>query len=124
MTIFEIINNILFNKQNTTENLDAESLQQFTPYMVNRWESFYSKSQAIFVNENTNKYSSLFDDKNDNYKFFCNITPTQKFKRINYIKKKKEDKEKPTNNDMYAKTSNLSKREIALYIDLIESNTK
>ena len=120
MTFFEILSDLFYNKKNI-DTKDQETLQQFTPYLVNRWLSFYDNNKAVFVNETINKFTGLFDDKNDMYNFYLNLIPKSRFKKINYIKKNKNKKEEEDNNiSVIAKNKNISKREVALYIDLIK----
>ena len=61
MNIFQYINSLLFSKKKIDINCDDES--QFNLFMVNRWTSMYSKELNEYVNETTNKYWNLFDDK-------------------------------------------------------------
>jgi len=86
--------------------------------MVNRWISFYDNSKTIFINETFNKFASLFEDKNEMYKLYFNLIPQSKFKKINYIKKKKETQDEDPSVSVIAKNNMLSKREIQQYIDL------
>ena len=118
MNIFEILNNLLFRRKNTAcEDLDHDSLQNFQPFLINRWISFYDKQQAVFVNETLNRFSGIFQDKGDSYKFYYNLIPTQQYKKINYIKKKKIEKKEEDNIALLARNTNISQREINLYID-------
>ena len=117
MNFFDILRSLLFAKK-TAEDLCSEGLQQFTPYMVNRWISFYDNSKTIFINETFNKFASLFEDKNEMYKLYFNLIPQSKFKKINYIKKKKETQDEDPSITVIAKSNMLSKREIQQYIDL------
>jgi len=117
MNFFDILRSLLFAKK-TAEDLCSEGLQQFTPYMVNRWISFYDNSKTIFINETFNKFASLFEDKNEMYKLYFNLIPQSKFKKINYIKKKKETQDEDPSVSVIAKNNMLSKREIQQYIDL------
>ena len=71
-------------------NCDDES--QFNLFMVNRWTSMYSKELNEYINETTNKYWNLFDDKLSQYNYIYSILPRLKFKRLNYIKKIKKEK--------------------------------
>jgi hypothetical protein len=123
MTFFDILRTLLFVKK-TAEDLCSEGLQQFSPFMVNRWVSFYDKSKSIFINETFNKFASLFEDKNEMYKLYFNLIPQSKFKKINYIKKKKESQEEDIRVSVIAKNNMLSKREVLQYIDLIDSQSK
>ena len=123
MNFFDILRSLLFAKK-TAEDLCSEGLQQFTPYMVNRWISFYDNSKTIFINETFNKFASLFEDKNEMYKLYINLIPQSKFKKINYIKKKKETQDEDPSVAVIAKSNMLSKREILQYIDLTNITSK
>ena len=123
MNFFDILRSLLFAKK-TAEDLCSEGLQQFTPYRVNRWISFYDNSKTIFINETFNKFASLFEDKNEMYKLYFNLIPQSKFKKINYIKKKKETQDEDPSVAVIAKSNMLSKREILQYIDLTNITSK
>jgi hypothetical protein len=128
MNIFQILNNILFKRKDITE-LDIEGQSNFIPFLINRWISFYSPVHACFINETFNKLSSLFDDKAEYYKLYCNLTPKVKFKKIEYVKKRKEKdkKEISVEDDMiriFAKNNFLSSRELKLYVDLSKTLIK
>tara|TARA_R110002153_G_scaffold23408_2_gene75968 strand:- start:5510 stop:5869 length:360 start_codon:yes stop_codon:yes gene_type:complete len=92
MNLFQYLNSLLFSKKNIDMNCDDES--QFNLFMVNRWTSMYSKEMNEYVNETTNKYWNLFDDKPSQYAYIYNVFPKLKFKRLNYIKKTKKEKKK------------------------------
>ncbi len=91
MTIFDYLNSLLYTKKKIELNCDDES--QFSLFMVNRWGSFYSKEIANYINQTSNRYGSIYLDKHDQYNFLFSILPRIKFKKINYIKKIKQDKE-------------------------------
>ncbi len=91
MNIFQYINNILFTKKQIEINCDDES--QFNLFMVNRWTSMYSKELNNYINETTNRYWNLTSDKQSQYNYMFNIIPKLKFKRLNYIKKIKKEKQ-------------------------------
>ena len=95
MNFFQIQNKLFFaNKKTQPEPLDQEGEQAFVPFLFNRWLTMYSKETVGFVNETLNKYCGIFDtDKQKTYKLYFNLIPRLKFKRINYIKKAKKDKE-------------------------------
>jgi hypothetical protein len=120
MTIFDFISSVLFTKEKTClTSVDEES--NFSPYMLNRWCSMYSKTTATFSNI-INRYLGVFDDKKDLYSLFVAVMPKVSSKRISYIKKVKEDK-KDENTDiaMLANNLELSKREINQYIAFSET---
>jgi hypothetical protein len=120
MTFFDMLRNLFFTRKDTSNTLDTESQTHFVPFLLNRWLSFYGKEQCIIDNETLNKYTGLFEDKNDLYKLYFNFLPKLKFKKIEYIKKKKVDEldQKTLDVSLIAKHNNISKREISLYLDL------
>jgi hypothetical protein len=113
MSIFNILNSILFTKKRIDLNLEDENTFG-GPFMLNRWISMYSKEMCTLVNSCLNK-QYLFDDNHDLYNFYLNFLPKQKFKRINYIKKVKKEKEESASK----KREFLSEREHNLYVDLL-----
>jgi len=122
MNFFDLLRKLLFSKKTVAEDLDNEGLQQFTPYMVNRWLSFYGTNQAVFVNETLNRFTGLHDDKNEMYKLYYNLIPTCKYKKISYVKKKKEKEEKEdTNIPIIARNQMISQREVSIYLDFIKT---
>jgi hypothetical protein len=121
MTIFDILASILFKKQKTCINT-IEDESAFTPYMVNRWISMYSPELALISNK-INKFLGVFDNKNDLYNLFLNMTPRVKQKRIQYIKKNKTNKDQVEDDDTVFLSNNLelSRREVSQYIDFLKS---
>ena len=104
MTIFDFISSVLFTKEKTClTSVDEEG--SFSPYMLNRWCSMYSKTTATFSNI-INRYLGVFEDKKDLYNLFVAVMPKVPSKRISYIKKIKEEK-KEENNDIEMLASNL-----------------
>lgn len=119
MTIFEVINSIIYSKnKDLITNADDESA--FNPYMVNRWISMHSPELANFVNETTNKYSSVFDSRKELFNFYISIFPKAEFKKINYIKKEIKEKDKKNVLSLVAKSRELSIREVEMYNDLVD----
>lgn len=90
MTIFQYLNSLLYSKKKIDMNCDDES--QFNLFMVNRWVSMYSKELNNYINETSNKYWNLFDEKLYQYEWLYNILPRLKFKKISYLKKLKKEK--------------------------------
>lgn len=122
MNFFDLLRKLVFSKKTNAEDLDYEGLQAFVPYMLNRWVSFYDKSQAVFVNETFNRFTGLFDDKNEHYKLYHYLLPTCKYKKITYVKKKKEKEEKEdTNIPILARNQMISQREVSMYLDFIKT---
>lgn len=126
MNFFQLLSCLFYNKKSLKDpNLNSETLQGFVPYMINRWLSFYDRGKAVFVNETLNKYSYLFDDKNEMFKLYYNLIPESRFKKIAYIKKKKEDKEKEIDHiEVVARNNYISTREVKMYMDFNANTNK
>ena len=124
MNIFELINKLFFRKRDSFEDLDHDSLQNFQPFMINRWLSFYGKSQAVFVNETINRFTNIFDDRSCTYKMYYYLIPHLKYSRINYFKRKKDKHEEEKFITAYAANNNISKRELEAYIDFSKQISK
>jgi len=88
--MFKAINYLLFENR---KPLDSEILEEFHPYMVGRYLSMYDKSFVSYVNETLNVYGKIFDDKEDQLRFYENIVPKLKRKNIDYVKRKKMETE-------------------------------
>lgn len=121
MSIYDIINSILFKKA-----IDRSAIEELhVPFMTNRMLSFYDPSTIELSNE-INRLGHQFTDKQISYNFFNTLIPKLKFKRIQYIKKekasspKKIDEEKIVRVDMIAKRLEISKREAKKYVDMLE----
>ena len=118
MTVFDYINDILFHKKGISSSCEDNP---FNGYLANRWISMYSPELATVVNNSTNWLYSIFETKEQYYKFLFTITPRVKQKYIRYIKKVKpgeEDKEKEEEISLIAKNLELSKREVKMYLDI------
>lgn len=91
--MFKAINHILF--ENISKDIDSETLDEFVPYMITRYFSFYDDGKYIdYINSTINKYNGIFKSVEDEYKFYENVIPKLKKKKINYIKKIKKDESK------------------------------
>jgi len=119
-TIFNYIDSVLFNKKRLNTINEGET--QFNLYMLNRWCSMYSPDIAAIINQTTNVYGRSFTTKQEQYEFLLNLLPRTKKKKINYIKKNKEE-QKTDNLDIpyIAKFSELSQREVKEYISILEN---
>ena len=82
--MFNTINHIIFDKKGEMTN---ELLEEFSPYMVTRYLSFYDDDLLNYANETVNKYSQIFETEEERFRFFENVIPKLKRKNINYIKK-------------------------------------
>tara|TARA_R100001015_G_C4550247_1_gene112264 strand:+ start:398 stop:754 length:357 start_codon:yes stop_codon:yes gene_type:complete len=117
MNFFQIQNKLFYSKKDQAQDLDAEGEQAFVPFLYNRWLSFYNNDMCNFTNETLNKFSTIFENKQDTYNLYYYLIPRLKWKKISYIKKKKKDKDEEINLAMIAKNNNISIRELKQYID-------
>jgi hypothetical protein len=115
MNFFQLQNKLFYSKKDKAQDLDAEGEQAFVPFLFNRWLSFYNSDMSVFVNETFNKFSTIFEDKQDAYKLYYYLIPPLKWKKIQYIKKKKKEQEE-IDLSAYAKNKNISVRELKNYI--------
>jgi hypothetical protein len=87
---FKTVNHLLFDKKDGV--LSSEYLEEFNPYITRKAFSFYDNGKfADLVNDTLNVYSNIFEDNVQLYKFYDNIIPQLKRKRIEYFKKDKND---------------------------------
>ena len=101
-------------------NRDDES--QFNLFMLNRWTSMYSKELNEYINETSNKFWNLFDDKFNQYNYIHNLIPKLKYKRISYIKKIKKEKKKKEEIQLIPEF--LSQREYKQLVELSDIVSK
>lgn len=71
-----------------------ELLEEFSPYMVARYLSFYDKDLLKYANETLNVYGQIFNTDEEKFRFFENVIPKLKRKNIKYVSKKRLTKEK------------------------------
>jgi hypothetical protein len=122
MTFFDILSYLFYKNKPKNLDLVEEDIQQFTPFMVARWLSFYDRVQCVFVNETLNKFTTIEDNKASTFKFYYELIPKLKFKKINYnkkIKEGKDDSDKQQDILILAKNHNISSREVRLYMDFL-----
>ena len=119
MNFFQLQNKLFYSNKNRAEDLDTEGEQAFVPFLLNRWLSFYDNNMSVFTNETLNKFSTIFDNKQELYKLYYYLIPRLKWKKISYIKKKKRDKEEIDLSSI-AKNKNMSVRELKMYLEHYE----
>jgi hypothetical protein len=124
MNFFQLQNKLFYSKKDKAEDLDAEGEQAFVPFLFNRWLSFYNNDMCVFANETFNKFSTIFDDKQQAYRLYYYLIPRLKWKKIKYIKKKKREAEEEENLELVAKNKNISKRELLQYVELAKTVAK
>jgi len=126
MIIFDFLKDIVYRKKgNLLENPENE--QEFDPYMLQRWLSMHSPNMAKLLNATTNRLYSVYDTKQEWYKIYLATIPKTYSKRIKYIKKVKKEKGKKEEEDIIsfiAKSKQMSKREVKLYIEEFEIDLK
>jgi hypothetical protein len=114
VTIFDYLGDILVKKKGDLP------VEEYVPFMINRWLSFSSNEAANAINQTVNSLGNL--DKNIHYKLLISAFP--KFGRmpmINYIKKVKIEKEEKDNKiELLASNMELSQREIKQLLELKE----
>jgi hypothetical protein len=118
MNFFQLQNKLFYSKKDNADVLDTEGEQNFVPFMFNRWLSFYNNDMCVFTNETLNKFSTIFDDKQQSYRLYYYLIPRLKWKKISYIKKKKKEESEEENITIIAKNQNISKRELLQYVEL------
>lgn len=119
-TIFTFIDSIIHNKHKLGALNEEET--EFNLYMIDRWCSMANIDLIHIINETGNKYGKIFESKQDEYNFVYNLYPKVKKKKIEYIKKQKNDKkEEETETKQLANCMELSQREIKQLIECVLS---
>lgn len=122
--MFDFLNKILFKtKTPDTANLDENS--EFQPYLVQRWCSMYSPEVTVLLNQTSNIHWSTLQSNSEWFNYLHSVVPKTRFKRINYIKKKKDTESKSVQKQTIQKVANnleISSREVSLYIEQFNLN--
>ena len=116
MNFFQLQNKLFYSKKEDAGYLDSEGEQAFVPFLFNRWLSFFDNNMCVFTNETLNKFSTIFDNKQESYKLYYYLIPRLKWKKISYIKKKKKEEEEVDLSSI-AKNKNMSVRELKMYLN-------
>lgn len=114
--MFDYLNAILYKSKVETQNLNENN--EFQPYLVQRWCSMHSAAVVTLVNETTNRYWSILDDKKTWFTALDVVIPRCSFKRLAYIKKNKNEvglKEKEYIQKI-ANSLEISSRELINYV--------
>lgn len=111
MTIFDYIKDITVTKRGDLP------LDQYMPFLVNRWLSFINPTVCSNINQINSK--TLLEDKEMHYKIMLSLFPKMKYcPKINYIKKVKEDeKEEDVRIKAIAENFEISTREARFLLD-------
>jgi len=91
LNLFQYINNILFSKKKNLSSRENCS-ETLSGFMLNRWCSFYDKQNVAIINDACNK-PHLTEDPDLLTKFLMLFIPKKDYKKLNYIKKIKSDKD-------------------------------
>lgn len=114
--MFQHLNAILYKSKLAIDDINENS--EFTPYLVQRWCTMHSPAVTTLVNETTNKYWPVLNDKMSWFITLNTVIPKCKFKKINYIKKSKKELESNEKAQIQKIANNLeiSSRELISYI--------
>lgn len=117
--MFDYLNKILFKtKGPDTENIQDDT--EFQPFLVQRWSTMYSPEVTVIINQTSNTMWPVLSDKTMWFQYMHGVIPKCKFKRINYIKKKKDTDTVQGQKQTIQKIANkleISSREVNLYIE-------
>lgn len=114
--LFEYIKDI------TTYKKGNLPLDDYIPFLINRWLSFIDPQISSAINESTNTLGNI--SKEQHYKLLLKLYPKSKVPYIKYVKKIKEEKTKEDERvNMLASNVEMSKRETKLLLELIEQLT-
>lgn len=84
--MFDTIDYMLYGDRKEMTN---ELLSEFSPYMTARYLSFYDNDLLKYANDTLNVYGRIFETDEEKFRFFENMIPKLKRKKIKYISKKK-----------------------------------
>lgn len=97
-------------------------LDDYIPFLINRWLSFVSSSVCGAVNESVNSLGNI--SKEHHYKLLLKLYPKSKVPFIKYIKKVKEEKTKEDDKvAVLASNMEVSQREAKVLLELKEQLT-
>ena len=115
--LFEYIKDLTVNKKGNIP------LEDYIPFLINRWLSFVSPSSCLGINESVNMLGNI--DKMHHYKLLLKLFPKSKQSSfIKYVKKVKEEKTKEDDKvDMLACNMEVSRREMKLLLELKQQYT-
>lgn len=105
MTIFDYIKDIVVTKRGDLP------LDQYVPFLINRWLSFVNPTLCNAINQINSK--TLLEDKEMHYKTLIALFPKMKYcPKISYVKKVKEAESKENKMiSVVAQQLEISKRE-------------
>jgi hypothetical protein len=106
VTIFDYLTDIVVSKTGTL------TLDQYVPYMINKWLSFINPTVSQHINIFNNK--ELLENKEMHYKIMISFFPKmQRLPKLEYIKKiKNVEIEKDPRKSILAEQMELSIKEV------------
>lgn len=115
MTIFDYLKDILVTKKG---NLP---LDQYVPFLVNRWLSFVNPTFCEAIGGSLNN-KTLIENKEMHYKTAIAVFPKMKYcPKINYIKKVKEkEQDTDTRISILAQNLEISVREASFLVSCLD----
>lgn len=115
MTPFDYLKDIFVTKKGDLP------LDNYIPFMINRWLSFVNPAVAETINQFNNQ--TLLENKEMHYKMMLTLFPKMSYApRINYIKKAQEEiQEEDKRIKLLADKYELSKKEIISLIAFKEA---
>jgi len=114
--MFDHINKILYKpKESNSTHIEGE----FQPYLIQRWCSMHSPQIANLINETSNKVWTIMDSNQMWYDYLNVVIPKVQYKKISYIKKKKEESKKDSKEaiQIVANSLEISVREVNQYVE-------
>jgi hypothetical protein len=114
--MFDHINKILYKpKESNFTHIEGE----FQPYLIQRWCSMHSPQIANLINETSNKVWTIMDSNQMWYDYLNVVIPKVQYKKISYIKKKKEESKKDSKEaiQIVANSLEISVREVNQYVE-------
>jgi hypothetical protein len=116
--MFDYLNKILY-KTKGPDTSNINECDEFVPYMIQRWSSMYSPQIAILINGTSNRHWPVLSDKEMLFNYMYGVVPFCRFKKVSYIKKKKEEKLQTKKDTLNKVAINLeiSSRELNQYIE-------
>lgn len=115
MTIFDYIKDITTYKNGTLP------LDEYVPFLINRWLSFISPQACIGINESVNCLGNF--EKGYHYKLLIKLFPKIKIPFIQYVKKIKQTEKEDAKVELLARNMEISIREAKQLLELKETLT-
>lgn len=126
-TIYNLLNDIFKVKSGKYLNSPDFNEAVASNYMLQRWISMDSPSNAYLINETTNKlWNSFENDKQMLYKLYLVLIDKQSYNKIKYIKKSNKviNEKRVKLMEILAKRNQISQREVEQHLELLVNLNK